>query len=80
MTMMCQPHAIVITPGKYFPNEWMDLLGDFQWMLCKTNFTEYILQGIAYKTIEFLFTYFFFFFLFITKIFFFIDNIIYAEK
>ena len=27
-------------------------------MLCKTNFTEYISQSIAYKTIEFLFTYF----------------------
>ena len=39
----------------------MDLSGDFQWMLCKTNFNEYILQSNAYKTTEFLFTYFAFF-------------------
>ena len=39
----------------------MDLSEDFQWMLRKTNFTEYILQSTAYKTTEFLFTYFTFF-------------------
>ena len=31
-------------------------------MLCKTNFTEYILQSNAYKTTEFLLTYFAFFY------------------
>ena len=39
----------------------MDLSEDFRWMLCKTNFIEYILQSIAYKTIKFLFNYFAFF-------------------
>ena len=51
----------IFSPGKFFSNEWMDLSEDFQWMLCKTNFSEYILQSNAYKTTEFLFTYFAFF-------------------
>ena len=47
-------------------------------MLCKTNFTEYYLQSIADKTIEFLFTYFAFFD-FLSN-FFFCDNVRSAEK
>ena len=45
-------------PRKIFPIEWRYLSEDSQWMLCKTKFTEYILQSIAYKAIEFLFIYF----------------------
>ena len=47
-------------------------------MLCKTNFTGYILQSNAYKTTEFLFT-FFAFFDFLTQLFLFRDDVRPAE-
>ena len=56
----------------------MDLSKYFQWMLSKTNFTGYILQSNAYKTTEFLFT-FFAFFDFLTELFLFRDDVRPAE-